>query len=722
MRITINAGTTFLISDKAGNVPEGTELGLYHEDTRFLSRYELSLDGQPPLALTAQASDPYAAVYFLTNRVLHGVPHGQLGIIRRRRVTDGLHEELEITNYGDDEAVFTIELVVDADFAHLFEVRRKVEVKAPPVKRKRSFRIVLAEEGYSLHMRYKQGSLVRRLAIHLSQMPARVGGGRFRYDLCLAPRQRWELRLSFLPIDTGVERANERQQEPRTSVTLQEQQEHEHAELIASMPHIETENFVLARAYEQSVRDFAALRIVNERVSEHDYAIAAGIPWFMTLFGRDSLIAAYQALPFYPSAAKGTLRALARLQGTQEDPLRAEEPGKILHEHRFEHFTGTQQGIPRYPYYGTIDATPLFLMLYAAVYRATGDLEFARSLRENAERALEWVDRYGDRDGDGYLEYIRGTDVGLDNQGWKDSWDSVRFRDGTVAQPPIALCEVQGYAYAARMGMAEVFESLGEPDRASGLRQQAARLKDRFNTDFWMADRGYYALALDSEKRQVDAITSNPGHLLWTGIADEEKAEQVARHLLSPDIFSGWGLRTMAASEGGYNPLSYHNGSIWPHDTCLAIAGLARYGFHEEAATGCAGLLRALSHYPDHRLPELFAGYSTVEAPIPVEYPTANRPQAWASGAVFMLLGSMIGLDVTTWLLDRAAYLPAGIRRLRLDGVLAGRRPVTVELVRGEGNRVTRAIVPAPQRDIERDIEREGPHLLTQEESNGVVA
>ncbi len=657
MRITINAGTTFLISDKLGNVPEGTELGMYHEDTRYLCRYELLLDGQPPLPLSAQASDPFAAIYFLTNRGLRGVPQGHLGIIRRRRVMRSLSEDIDITNYADGEATFTVELVVDADFAHLFEVKRNVEVKAPPSSRKGSFHLVLGEEGYSLHFRYKKGSLLRRVAIHLSQMPTKAGGGRFKYALRLAPHECWLLQLTFVPLD---EAGGGDRQAPPDVLELQEQQDREHAALVAQAPRIETDNFVLARAYEQSVQDFSALRIINEGIAEDDYAIAAGIPWFMTLFGRDSLIAAYQALPFHPEAAKGTLRALARLQGSRKYPARDEEPGKILHEHRYEHFSGTQKGIPRYPYYGTIDATPLFLILLAAVYRNTGDLDVVRSLRQNAELALRWMDQYGDRDGDGYLEYIRGTANGLDNQGWKDSWDSVRFKDGTVAQPPIALCEVQGYAFAARMGMAEVFDALGEGGTATALRTQAADLKQRFNADFWMSERGYYALALDGEKRQVDSITSNPGHLLWTGIADDDKAAQVARRLLSAEMFSGWGIRTMATTEAGYNPISYHNGSVWPHDNGLIIAGLIRYGFHKEAATVTSALLRALRHYSDHRLPELFAGYSTAETPIPVEYITANRPQAWASGVVFQLLGCMLGLDGMSGALDAAPYLPTG--------------------------------------------------------------
>jgi glycogen debranching enzyme len=357
-------------------------------------------------------------------------------------------------------------------------------------------------------------------------------------------------------------------------------------------------------------------------------------------------------------------------------------------------------------------------MLFAAVHAATGDLDFARALRPNALAALEWMDRYGDRDGDGYLEYRRRTEAGLDNQGWKDSGDSMRFHDGAVAQPPIALCEVQGYAYAARLGMARLFEALGELERASALREQASRLKERFNRDFWMEERGYYALALDGDKRQVDAITSNPGHLLWTGIADEDKAKCVVRRLLAPEMYSGWGVRTMAETEGGYNPISYHNGTVWPHDNSLCVAGLVRYGFCEEAATVTGGLLHALSHYPDHRLPELFAGYGTAEAPVPVEYPTANRPQAWASGTIFLLLACMVGMDTATWRLDGAPYLPTGTQRLRLDGILSDHAPTCVDLSRDDHNGVARSVGPAGKPDVE----PEGPRLLSPEEAADIVA
>ncbi|MDQ4079114.1 MAG: hypothetical protein M3220_23075, partial [Chloroflexota bacterium] len=381
MRITINEDTTFLITDDMGNVPEGAELGLYHQDTRFLCLYELTLDGQPPLVLTAQATDYYAAAHLLTNPALPRVPRGLLGIIRRRLVGQGMHEDLDITNHGDCETAFTLELRFDADFAHIFEIKRDIEVQKETIRRKGSFSLEIEEEGRSIQFRYERGQLLRRLVVNLSVRPE-VVDGRCRFVLHLAPRQSWHLCVDFLTLGD-----NDRGEPAYTcqrdqSAELRARREYRHAELVQQSPRLETDCYVLQRAYEQSMHDFAGLRIKGEDVSEGEFAIAAGMPWFMALFGRDSLIAAYQALPFYPEAAKGVLRALARLQGTRVDRLRAEEPGKILHEHRYGALTGTQQIIPDFPYYGTIDATPLFLMLFAAVYRVTGDLEFVRALRD----------------------------------------------------------------------------------------------------------------------------------------------------------------------------------------------------------------------------------------------------------------------------------------------------------------------------------------------------
>jgi glycogen debranching enzyme len=617
--------------------------------------------------------------------------------MRQRFVSQGMHEDLDITNYGDSEATFTLALRVDADFAHIFDVKHNTNVQKETIRREGTFSREVLQRCHTLCFRYQRGDFLRRLVVGFSALPE-IDEGSWRFPLCLAPRESWHLCINFLTLgDTDRDEPTYncgRRQTPG----LPEHREHRRLETVLQAPRLETDSPLLEQAYAQSVRDFAALQIKGEDISEGESALAAGIPWFMALFGRDSLIAAYQALSFYPMLAKGVVRALARLQGSRVDRLRAEEPGKILHEHRYGAPTELNKLIPDFPCYGTIDATPLFLILLAAVSRGTGDLALARALREPALRALEWMDRFGDRDGDGYLEYHREGEVGRENQGWKDSFDSVRFRDGSLARSPIALCEVQGYAYAARIGMAEVFDLLGEPKRAAELRGKAAALKERFNRDFWLTERGYYAEALDADKRPVDSLTSNAGHLLWSGLADRDKACRVAELLLSPELFSGWGIRTMATTEGGYNPISYHNGSVWPHDNSLIVAGLARYGFVEQAAKAVDGLLAALSQYPDHRLPELFAGYDRAAVPMVVEYPTVSRPQAWASGAPFFLLATMLGLDAQapSWAEGAAPFLPAGVSRLRVDGLWVDQHRTCIEST-GSGTQVIAREVDGPR-------------------------
>jgi glycogen debranching enzyme len=393
---------------------------------------------------------------------------------------------------------------------------------------------------------------------------------------------------------------------------------------------------------------------------------AAGLPWFMTVFGRDSLITSFQALPFTPELAETTLRVLSRYQGTKVDDFRDEEPGKILHEIRFGELTHFDER-PHSPYYGTADATPLFLVLLDEYERWTGDTRLVRELEPNARAALQWIDEHGDRDGDGYVEYERrNTETGLENQCWKDSWDSIRYADGRVAKGPIATCEIQGYVYDAKVRTARLAREIwNDQDLAARLDYEAAELRDRFNRDFWLADRNYFALALDGKKRPVDAITSNAGHLLWSGIADDDKAEAVAQHLVGDTLFSGWGVRTMAEGEGGYNPIRYHNGTVWPHDNSLIAAGLARYGYRAEAARVAFATLEAATYFR-YRLPEVFAGYRRRRTSFPVEYPTASSPQAWATGAPLLCLRVLLGLEPEADDLHVNPVLPERIERIEL--------------------------------------------------------
>jgi glycogen debranching enzyme len=423
------------------------------------------------------------------------------------------------------------------------------------------------------------------------------------------------------------------------------------------------------RIYARNLVDIAALRFRPDNMPD-DSLPAAGLPWFMAVFGRDSLITSYQMLPFAPELAKTTLHALAASQGKQEVELTEEEPGRILHELRFGELTHFRER-PQAPYYGASDTTPLFLVLLDEYERWSGDVDLVRSLQPNARAALDWIDHYGDRDGDGYIEYQRKTTLGLENQCWKDSWNSILFHDGSLAPTPRATCEIQGYAYDAKVRCARLARQIWKDEAfASKLEDQAAELKRRFNHDFWIPDRQFFALALDGHKRKVDSLCSNIGQLLWSGIVDDDKVSAVRNHLMGPKMFSGWGIRTMAEGEGGYNPIEYHNGTVWPHDCSIIAAGLARYGYRSDASDIVAGIFEASIAFRS-RLPEVFAGYERTKTRFPVEYPTACLPQAWAAGAPMLGIRTLLGLEPKGDVLTSAsdAVLPFWFGTLSVEGI-----------------------------------------------------
>jgi glycogen debranching enzyme len=420
----------------------------------------------------------------------------------------------------------------------------------------------------------------------------------------------------------------------------------------------------------------------------------------MALFGRDSLIAASQAMPVAPDLARGVLRSLARWQGKKDDPETEEEPGKILHEYRRPGLLGARRFVPRFPYYGTVDATPLFVILVAEYWRRTGDLGFVRGLASHLGAAVDWVTRSLDAHGAGFVTYRRRSEHGLWNQGWKDSEDSIRFRDGRQADPPIALVEVQGYACAALRAAAALGRALGRPEaEAAAQEARAERLHQAIDASFWMEDRGLWALALDGEGRRVDTLASNGAHLLWSGAALPARARRAAEVLLGGEMFSGFGLRTMGSAEAAFSPIAYHNGSIWPHDTALAAMGLARYGLRAEAARLAGALLDAAGFYPDRRLPELFGGFGREDTPFPVEYPTSNSPQAWAAGAILLAVTAVLDLRISVpeKVLSLAPCLPAGIEEITLSGIEVAGSAVEVEVQRLPGDRVRGRIRGAPE-------------------------
>jgi glycogen debranching enzyme len=659
--VSVFDGSTFAVSDERGDM-ERTDVthGFFVADTRHISVWRLFLDSRPLELLSLADVEYFMAQFFLVppRRALFSSP--DLSIIRRRVVQGSWLEQITVVNHRNDPLLVELRLEVDADFADLFEVKGG---------RIRDRQIVRRQEGEELCMRYRSGDFMRETRIS-ADTDANISEDGFEVMLELNPREETTVCFRVTPGGvrpaTGEIASQEGRGEgfDRTRATLHE----ELGDWFADAPRLETDWPLLDRVYQRSLADLAALRFYPELL-EGESLPAAGLPWFMTVFGRDSLITSYQALPFTPQLARATLRTLAASQARNDDDFRDQEPGKILHEIRYGELTKSGE-LPYSPYYGSADSTPLFLILLDEMERWTGDRELLRQLEPNARAALDWIDRYGDRDGDGYVEYQRrNRETGLRNQCWKDSWNSIVFSDGRLAETPIATCEIQGYVFDAKRRCARLAEEVwGDPELAERLRAEAESLRASFERDFWLEERGYYALALDRDKRPVDSRTSNPGHLLWSGIVDEGRAAATAKQLLSKELFSGWGVRTMASDETAYSPVAYHNGTVWPHDNSLIAHGLARYGFRAEAGRISVALLQAATSF-DNSLPEVFAGYDIDLTRHPVEYPTACQPQAWAAAAPLLFIRTMLGMEPQEDRLVADPSLPGEVGRLELHGV-----------------------------------------------------
>jgi glycogen debranching enzyme len=663
--IAVLDGSTFLVCDERGDIDASPQQphGFFYRDTRFLSRWALRADGEPLEALSTDETAYFTAQFFLVPRGGDVYQNPSTSVIRKRSVGDGFHEDITVINH--DSRPLELELRLDAasDFADLFEVKDALAKTGVTYQRVDAAELVLG---------YRRGDFTRETHIATSE-PADVDEGGLTFRLKLRPHTEWNSCIFVRPGGASI-KYDHGEEEARPNIGMSLQQ------WLDDAPQLDTDWDPLGHIYDRSLVDLAALRFTSELFPDQALP-AAGLPWFMTVFGRDSLITSYQALPFVPELAETTLRVLARYQGTKVDAFRDEAPGKILHELRFGELTHFGER-PHSPYYGAADTTPLFLILLDEAERWTGNTGLVRELEPAARAALAFLDEHGDRDGDGYVEYDRGCDTGLENQCWKDSWDSMRFADGTVAKGPIAVCEVQGYVYDAKRRAARLAREIwADPGLADQLERQAAALRAAFNRDFWLLGRGYYALALDGEKRQVDALASNPGQLLWSGIVPPERAAAVAEKLMADQLFSGWGVRTMAEGEGGYNPIRYHNGTVWPHDNSLIAAGLARYGFREQAARVAFATLEAATFFR-YRLPEVFAGYRRRRTSFPVEYPTASSPQAWATGTPLLLLRALLGLEPGPDGPGCDPWLPPEIGRLKLSGVRGrwGRADVSSEI------------------------------------------
>ncbi len=654
--VKILDGNTFVVSDARGDIEASLTdpTGLFSFDTRFLSTWVLTLNGERLNALSVDDLQYFEARFFLVPGTGTVYVDAKLSVIRQRAVGDGFHEELTILNHAEEPIELTVRVDADSDFADLFEVKDALKKKGTYTNR-------IDKDG--LHLVYERETFARVTSISASA-PAAIDEKGLTFVVTIEPHGSWTTDLDVVTaagaggrLTRPKYRRGERRAQPNMGRSLEK--------WLEEAPRLESEDDRLRATYRRSLVDLAALRF-SPLVAGGRSLPAAGLPWFMTMFGRDSILTSLQALPFTPELAATTLQALGDWQGSRVDDFRDEDPGRILHEMRYGEMTAFEER-PHSPYYGCADATPLYVVLLDEYERWTGDRSLVRQREHEARAALAWIDDYADLLGTGYVWYRRrNEETGLENQCWKDSWDSISYRDGRIPGFPRATCELQGYAYDAKMRGARLARSIwNDPAFADRLEQEAADLKRRFNRDFWVADGGYFALALDPEGHQVDSLASNNGHLLWSGIVDKSKAKAVARNLLGPRLFSGWGVRTLAEGEGRYNPIGYHVGTVWPFDNSFIAWGLRRYGFKDEAATIAEGILDAAGFF-DGRLPEAFGGYERSFTKYPVQYPTACSPQAWSTGAPLLLLRTMLGLEPIGDHLVVDPALPTSIGRLEL--------------------------------------------------------
>jgi glycogen debranching enzyme len=631
--VTLVEGSSFCISAPNGDIHAELPHGVFVQDTRILSGWTLTINGQPLEALAAETKEPYRAVFVGRVPRSDGYADSSLIVRRLREVGTGIQEQITVRNHSLTPAQCLVTLSIEADFADLFEV------KAARIQRRWDQTRRTSHDALTIRAVWQK----IRKGVVVQAPGAVVTPELLTYEVSVPPHGQWSTALTVVP---DIARADAGQADSSGFAHSEgdglSPMDRRRQEWVAKIPVLQMENRSIERTLRRSYDDLGALRIEDPNHPDR-VVVAAGAPWFMTVFGRDSLWASEMALPVDPSLALGTLQTLADRQGTVVDPISEEEPGKIFHEVRLDVASGLALG-GKSTYYGSVDATPLFVMILGSVSRWGFAKDTIEGLLPHADRALDWIRNYGDKDGDGFVEYQRLNPEGLLNQGWKDSYDGINFADGTLAEPPIALCEVQAYVYAAYSARAWMAYDAGDVKLGDEFADRAANLKRQFNEQFWIPERGYYAVALDGKKRQVDACASNMGHCLWLGLIDEDKAPQVAERLMSPEMFSGWGVRTLASDMGAFNPASYHNGSVWPHDNALIVAGLLRYGFIPEAQRIATALLEA-AEYSDGRLPELFCGFSRDELSTPVPYPTACSPQAWAATTPILLVTSLMGYD-----------------------------------------------------------------------------
>ncbi|HEX9988938.1 MAG TPA: amylo-alpha-1,6-glucosidase [Chloroflexia bacterium] len=716
-QLALKGDQIFVTTNTSGDIPVGGSLGLYHNDTRYLSLYTLTIEGKEPVLLSASSEHNFMANLQLTNPPI-GLEDGTtilpntISLRRNRLMNGGMRERIGLYNYNAFPVRLRLEIELGADFRDMFDVRGFPRAGRGTIHEPRWHDEVLTLTYTGLDRKERHTTLsfdpfpeyywitpAPQQAVSEHSLGAIYPGNaptikdvivppsaHALWEIVLESHKPWFVNLTAVP--EGAPQSHPASLFDNDARELR----HEYEDWQDKGTRLRTGNEVFNALLNRSLAD---LRVLVDHVPG-GLLPAAGIPWYSVPFGRDSLITGLQTLPFKPGIAEGTLRYMASCQGKDENPWRDEEPGKIMHEIRFGEMAALGE-IPHTPYYGTVDATPLFLMLFVETMRWTNSDSLYNDLLPHAMSALEWIDKYGDLNGDGFVEYECKSRWGLRNQGWKDSYDSLQYRDGKLPEPPIALVEVQGYVYAAKMGMADLLMSRGDTANGARLAREAQLLKERFNHDFWMPESGFYAQALDGSNRQVPSISSNVGHALYCGIIDDDKAASVVERLMSPDMLCGWGIRTLSESEPSFNPMSYHNGSVWPHDNGIIAAGLRRYGFHHEAMKVIQQVVDAGLRFKMFRLPELYCGfardlryYST-----PAEYPVSCTPQAWAAGAVLHFCQTMLGLhpDHARNAIEIKPHLLPNMEWLSLDRLQLGKSALSVHIEKNGNIDTTRVVV-----------------------------
>lgn len=637
-QIVINDGSSFLVTAADGSIDDNLAQGFFVRDTRLISYYEISLNRYRLQLLASSIITHHSALYQFTNSELPTVdgtlPSGRLIVTIRRDIVGGMHEDIDITNHYHQRVEFQLMLAVRSDFADIFEVKAKQILTRGETE-------TTWKDGV-LTTQYQDEAFHRGIMTEpaCASSTPRYANGRLFFEIILDPGKTWHSCVNFTALANGD--ILKPQFTCATSHVTEAGQVRD--SFVNTATKLCSSNAEITEYYQQALVDMGALRIKVQYKGQDIWMPAAGIPWFMAVFGRDSIITSLQTMAVDREFARGTLIQLAQLQATEIDDWRDAQPGKMLHELRRDELTKLHQ-LPYNPYYGTIDTTILWIVTLAEAYCWNADLTMLEECRVPLEKALTWIEKYGDFDQDGFVEYVTRSPKGLRNQGWKDSGDSMVYPNGGLVEPPIALCEVQGYVYDAWRRVAQIYQLWGDRQSAQKYHSQADELYQRFNDRFWLEDEGFYCLGLDHNKQQIQSITSNPGHLLWSGIVPQERANRLVQRLFQPDLWCGWGIRTLSAKNPAYNPISYQLGSVWPHDNSIIAAGLKRYGYYQEANQVAEGIFAAASYFEAGRMPELFAGIERQPHDFPVPYPDANIPQAWAAGSIFLLIRTLLGLE-----------------------------------------------------------------------------